>query len=159
MIQRMHAVHTLRTRFAPRRNPCADTARLSVRGHDISHGAWHIHSAQQRQALRVPGQEVAPPRGVYWGTQLTGLVLQLVQPLSSLGDLGDVLPHNPNSVVNLGLNGRRLRVSRGTSRVGRRAATGQVGVVRLGPIGTSCKRRGGQSASSERGTASDREYH
>ena len=62
----------------------------------------------------------------------TSLVLQLIQPLSSLCDFCDVLPHDANGVVNLLLDSCRLRVSR-ASRVRGGAATGQVGVIGLRP--------------------------
>ena len=67
---------------------------------------------------------------------LTRLVLQLVQSFSSLRDFGDVLSHNSNSIVDLGLNLCRLGVAPcGRSRVRRRTATGKIRVIRFGPEG------------------------
>ena len=72
-------------------------------------------------------------------TKRTCLVLQLIQPLSTLRDFCDVLPHDANGVVDLRLDGRSLRVTR-ASRVRRGAATGEVGVVRLRPAIIHVKR-------------------
>lgn len=63
----------------------------------------------------------------------TCLVLQRIEPLLSLCNLGDVVPHNVHSVVDLSLDGGRLRIPSTAGRVGRGAAAGEVGVIRLGP--------------------------
>lgn len=140
----------MRTRFAPRRKPCADTARLSglKRNGPISQFAhtatearrWpHLRSNQPlRLRLRHRSEQATRAR--------TCLVLQLVQPLSPLGDLCDVLSHDAHGIINLRLDGRRLRVSR-ASRVGRGAATGQVGVVRLRPARYQSTRKDRRQAS------------
>lgn len=46
-------------------------------------------------------------------TERTGLVLECVEALSPLGDLGDVLAHDSDRVVNLRLDGCRLGSSSG----------------------------------------------
>lgn len=95
---------TLRTRLAPRRNPCAETARLSVEDEYSvvsPNSNYAVHGMQQ--ATKEPF-----PRA---STQLTCFILQRFQPLSSFCNFGDVFPHDAYSVVNLGLNGCSLCIS------------------------------------------------
>ena len=80
----------------------------------------------------TPSPSAAIVREHYPGLR-TCLVLQLVQPLSSLSDFCDVLSHDADGVVDLLLDSRRLRVAR-ASRVRGGAATGQVGIIRFRPV-------------------------
>lgn len=50
--------------------------------------------------------------------KLTGLVLQRIQPLASLGNLCDVLPHDSDGVVDLLLNGSGFCIALRAGRVG-----------------------------------------
>ena len=69
----------------------------------------------------------------------TGLVLQLVQPFTSFCYLRDVVAHNSNSIVDLGLNRCGFGVS-STGRVGRRAAAARkIRIVGLRPVTTQSK--------------------
>ena len=67
----------------------------------------------------------------------TGLVLQLVEPLATLRDFCDVLPHDTDGVIDLLLDSRGLRVAL-ASRVRGGAATGQVGVIGFRPRERRC---------------------
>ena len=106
--------HTFRTRLAPRRNPCADTARLSASNSQTRSWA-NLSDALVERISRWPTLQ-SPSVGKE--AQLTCLVLQLIQTLSSLRHLCDVFSHNSDCVVNLLLDGRSLGVA------SRRAAAG-----------------------------------
>lgn len=123
---------TFRTRFAPLRKPCAETARLSIANvlqHFLAYddnrsaratvedpqslNAEHSHpysyGIRQRETRNAQQKQHSSSKGRI----LTCLVLQLVQPLSSLCDLCDVFPHDAHGVVDLLLDGGRLGIASG----------------------------------------------
>ena len=124
-------IHTLRTRLAPLRKPCADTARLSV---GVASLAQPAAAARSTLTLTARRRE----RG------LACFVLQLVQPFASLGHLGDVLAHDTYGVVNLLLDSSRLWIARACARaaggVRGRATSGKVWIVRFRPACIWCQR-------------------
>jgi hypothetical protein len=112
------------TLLAPRRNPCAETARLSLR---VQRGSSNVSSAGHgrsrpgsRRASALPScgldspsaQEPQSRGGAY--VELSAscgdsrLVLECVEPLSPLGDPLDVLPHHILRLVNLLLDSSSL---------------------------------------------------
>lgn len=122
-------LHTLRTRFAPRLKPCAETARLS---------GQKTHRRQPGVPTNLPcgGTSARPSSNPDMQHLIhTCLILQCLQPLSSLCDLCDVFSHNTNGVINLGLNSGCLGVSLAWASGGRSrgAISRQVGVVRFRP--------------------------
>ena len=122
--------HTLRTRLAPRRNPCADTARLSASNSQTRYCA-NLSGALVERISRWPTLQ-SPSVGKE--AQLTCLVLQLIQTLSSLRHLCDVFSHNSDCVVNLLLDGRSLGVaSRRAAAGGSAASARDIWIVRFRP--------------------------
>ena len=100
-------IHTLRTRFAPRLKPCAETARLSEQAHKRQQTKPSVPTK-----LSCGGTSARPSSNPDMQHPIhTCLILQCLQPLSSLCDLCDVFSHDTNGVVNLGLNSGCLRVS------------------------------------------------
>ena len=122
--------HTLRTRLAPRRNPCADTARLSA-SNSQTRSCANLSDALVERISRWPTLQ-SP--SVSKEAQLTCLVLQLIQTLSSLRHLCDVFSHNSDCVVNLLLDGRSLGVaSRRAAAGGSTTSARDIWIVRFRP--------------------------
>jgi hypothetical protein len=99
-----------RTRFAPRRNPCAETARLST-----PQSASSVHQSRTNPRRTVRGKKRSKrSRGVRFCTCFRFKGIQSLTPLS---DLVNILPHNPDlhvslepvwvrhSIIDLGLDG------------------------------------------------------
>ena len=93
-------------------------------------GSFTLHRVHSLTKLTTPAT-------TQYEDQLTSFILQRVQSLSSLRHLCNVLSHDTNSVVNLRLDGSRLCVAAPSAvlsrRVGRRASTGKVWVIRFRP--------------------------
>lgn len=66
-------------------------------------------------------------------TRHTGLVLQLVQPFTSLSHLCDVVAHDANSIIDLSLDCCGLWVSASGLVVGG-AAAWKIGIIRFRPV-------------------------
>ena len=93
---------TFRTLLAPRRNPCAETARLS-RGQlstlDVHHHHW------------LPSGAICPTKGshsVQKGLGHTSFVLQIIQTFTPFCYFVDIALHYVNGIINLRLDSRCL---------------------------------------------------
>lgn len=130
--ERAKTKHTFRTRFALRRKPWAETARLSERTKSSSWVSasraitfWH-RDGRVGEWLAKKSQK-----------KPTCFILQRVKSLLTLDNLGDIIPHDVDGVIDLGLNASGLgvpsRASVGSSGVGWWATTGKIRVIRFRP--------------------------
>ena len=94
--------------------------RRAMRENNKTHLAYSVCSTTE--ALGGYGKVICwiswESRCIMMMEKLTGLVLQRIQPLASLGNLCDVLPHDSDGVVDLLLNGSGFCIALRAGRVG-----------------------------------------